>query len=315
MIFSDKTCFFAALADMTKIGLTSRQQTRKKEKKWQNMTRETLILQLALIGIYSIFMGDKAVADNGAEPGAIKNSETIRVALFAEADCTDQKSREAVFKLLSNCEDMHIDKVSSATVRTSHFTQNYDVLILPGGTGSGQANAVGEEAANAISAAVKDGKGIVAICAGSYYLAKGGNEAGKALDIINTKNHDGEHWARGECFIAVEVLTKDDPHSSRTMWYENGPLFKPAEIAELPKYTPLVKYVTDMAAPDAPGGQMAGRDAVIAAPYGTGRLVLFGPHPELSPGLHHWLVSSVRWAAGKTSSASAAISAEAVLGE
>jgi anti-sigma factor ChrR (cupin superfamily) len=44
---------------------------------------------------------------------------------------------------------------------------------------------------------------------------------------------------------------------------------------------------------------MTGRDAVIAAPCGKGRVVAFGPHAELSPGLHHWLCSAVRWSAGE----------------
>jgi hypothetical protein len=55
---------------------------------------------------------------------------------------------------------------------------------------------------------------------------------------------------------------------------------------------------------------MAGRDAVVAAPLGEGRLVVFGPHPELSPGVEHWLQNAVRWSAGEGSDA---ISPAAVL--
>lgn len=272
-------------------------------------------LRLCVMTAMCVCGGIETVAVGAGLTTQHDREEIIRVALFAEGDCTDGKSRDAIYRTLSGHDDIRIDKVSSATVRTPDFMKHYDVLILPGGTGSGQANAVGVEAGKRIAASVKEGKGIVAICAGGYYLAKGGNEAGQALDIINVRNHDGDHWARGEGYIAVEVLNAKDGQSSRTMWYENGPLFKPAEGAALPVYAPLVRYVTDMAAEGAPNGQMKGRDAVVAASYGKGRVVLFGPHPELSPGLHHWLINSVRWAAGNRDGGTSEVTVQSVLGE
>jgi hypothetical protein len=44
---------------------------------------------------------------------------------------------------------------------------------------------------------------------------------------------------------------------------------------------------------------MAGHDAIIAAPYHDGRVVMFGPHPELTPGLEHLFQSALRWAGGE----------------
>lgn len=44
---------------------------------------------------------------------------------------------------------------------------------------------------------------------------------------------------------------------------------------------------------------MIGRDAIVAAGFGEGRVVVFGPHPELTPELNHWLVNAVIWAAGQ----------------
>jgi len=115
--------------------------------------------------------------------------------------------------------------------------------------------------------------------------------------------------------ISVKVVGVDDAASSRSMWYENGPIFKPSFAGESPAYVPLVKYVSDMAAPGAPTGQMAGRDAVIASNYGKGRVVAFGPHPELSQGLQHWLVNAVLWVARHKTSPEGEISAPTVLGE
>jgi glutamine amidotransferase-like uncharacterized protein len=239
--------------------------------------------------VVALLMVLQATRAQGAETSA-----TVRVALLADLGCTDGKSREAVYKVLSNAPGISIEKVSTSTIADSAFPSKFDVLILPGGTGGGQATAMGVDGGHRITDFVKNGKGVIAICAGGYYVGEGWGPATSSVEIINTKNHDGEHWARGEQFIAVKTT---DTETSQTMWYENGPIFKPAEIAGLGNYASLVKYVSDLAAKGAPTGQMEGRDAVIAAPFGKGRVVAFGPHPELSPNVNHWLINSVKWAA------------------
>lgn len=228
---------------------------------------------------------------------AQETSAPLRVALFADPGSTDAKSRDAIFNLLKDRTDLTVDKVTTDAVRRADFFNGYDVFILPGGTGGGEAAAIGVDAGTTIAQQVKKGKGLIAVCAGGYYVAQGWNPATSALDIINADNHDVKHWARGESFIAVMVIGQDDAKSSRTMWFENGPIFVPATMPELIEYTPLVIYVSDLSAKDAPTGQMTGRDAVIAAPFGEGRVVAFGPHPELSPDVDHWLINSIKWAA------------------
>lgn len=219
----------------------------------------------------------------------------IRVALFADGKCTDERSREAAWNLLRQAADFEPEKVTSETVLAEDFSSRYDVMILPGGTASGQGNALGVEGGRKLTQFVQHGKGLIAICAGGYYVTLGGTTTTRELDLINAVNWDSEHWARGEDFIAVKTA---DTNSSRTMWYQNGPIFAPGVADGLAKYTPLVRYETDMAAKGAPKGMMTGRDAVIAGRYGKGRVVAFGPHPELSPDINQWLVNAIRWAAG-----------------
>ncbi len=226
-------------------------------------------------------------------------TSVVRVALFADPSSTDAKSREAIYKLLQGRTDLRVEKVTTETVRAEDFLEHHDVFILPGGTGGGEAKAVGEEAGKRIAQRIKTGKGLIAICAGGYYVAEGWSPATAALDIIDAKNHDSDNWARGEKFISVKILGASDDESSRTMWYENGPIFAPASVSGLTDYTPLVQYETDLHAEGAPAGQMGGRDAVIAAPYEQGRIVAFGPHPELSPEVNHWLINAIKWSADK----------------
>jgi len=221
----------------------------------------------------------------------------VRVALFADPGSTEGKRRDAIFELLSKADGVTVEKVTSPTVCRDSFEQKFDVVILPGGSGGGEAKALGIAGGKALTNFVKMGKGLVAICAGGYYAVQGWNATTGALDVISADTWDDAHWARGEGFIAVKSLDAGG-ETSHTMWFENGPIFVPSKaVAGEPAYTPLVKYVSDLAPKGAPHGLMQGRDAVIAARFGKGRVVAFGPHPELSPELNDWLVNAVKWTA------------------
>lgn len=230
-----------------------------------------------------------------AQPGPPAPPKKIRVGLVNDAVCTDAKSREAVWKWISTDPELEAARIETSAAREGKLDE-WDVVIFPGGTGGGQAKALGVEGGKAVEDYVAAGHGVIAICAGGYLVAEGWNENTKAIELVNAKLWDDDHWARGEGFIDVK-LAGDDSGTTRTMWFENGPIFVPANRTDMPAYSPLVKYVTDMAAKDAPKGLMTGRDAVIAAPFGKGRVVVFGPHPELSPDLQKWLLTSIRWAA------------------
>lgn len=251
----------------------------------------------------------------GVLNGAVAQTEpspVVHVALFVEHGCTDPKSFNAVEKVLTAGGGIQVDKVTSATVRTPGFFDDYDVFILPGGSGAGEARAMGTTATRELAQAVRAGKGLIGICAGGYFISEGWTTETRELDIVNVRNHDGAHWARGEAFIPVNLLTATG-ETSHTMWYENGPILAPSDMESVANYTPLARYGVDMAAKNAPTGQMIGRDAVIAAYAQRGRVVAFGPHPELSPDVNHWLVNAVRWASRASEGTAQPITAEHVL--
>jgi glutamine amidotransferase-like uncharacterized protein len=233
--------------------------------------------------------------------GLAENARQLRVGLYSDLKCTDEKSREAVWKVISSTPDFRADRISSETVANGDLN-NFDVVIFPGGTGNGQAKSIGADGGRAIERFVAGGKGLIAICAGGYLVVEGWNPLTKSIELLNAESWDDEHWARGEQFISVKVSGVDDASSSHTMWFENGPIFVPGKMAYMPAYTSLVKYVSDLAPKGAPHGLMTGRDAVIASNFGKGRVVAFGPHPELSPGLHHWLTNAIRWTASQDGS-------------
>ena len=259
-------------------------------------------LTLMLLGIVPLAALASAEPDSAAPK--------TRVALFTDPASTDRRSREAAWRLLSAEGGFAAERLTTAGVFARRLA-DCDVFVIPGGTGNGIARALGMEGCALVTRRVNEGMGCVAICAGGYLVVEGWSPETRSIELLNAKSWDDEHWARGEGFIAVKMQGRDYGESSHTMWFENGPIFVPGTISGIGAYVPLVRYVTDMAAPDAPKGMMEGRDAAIAGELGKGRAVAFGPHPEMSPGLGHWLVNSVRWAGSSDRGSSA--TAETVL--
>jgi putative intracellular protease/amidase len=264
----------------------------KKQSFWASRVR-LLIFLLGVLMVWTIQGWSQNMNNNVTSNSRIPS---IRVGLLSDPGCTDERSREAAWKVLGSASDLSPRRITSAEIRHGGLS-SIDVLMFPGGTGGGEAKALGVEGGKLVTEFVESGHGVVAVCAGGYLVVKGWNPETSAIELVNALSWDGEHWARGEAFITVKVLGVNDEESSRTMWFQNGPIFAPRGLKTMPEYTPLVRYVTDMAPKGGPKGMMTGRDAVIAAPFGKGRVAAFGPHPELSPGLNHWLINAVRWTA------------------
>ena len=237
----------------------------------------------------------------------------VPIALFSEPTCTDERSREAAWRVLTSDPRIAAERATTTSLADGQL-ERVRVLVIPGGTASGIARSLGVDGGTTVTRFVRDGGGLIGICAGGYLVLPGWNPETRAIELLNAESWDSKNWARGEGFIAVEVpdTASASGATSHTMWFENGPIFAPGK-SDQPGYGALVRYVSDMAAPGAPTGMMAGRDAAIAGHFGRGRVVAFGPHPELSPGLGHWLTNAVMWAATRDDDASTPTAA-AVLG-
>jgi glutamine amidotransferase-like uncharacterized protein len=237
--------------------------------------------------------------------------QVVRVGLYNDPQATDPKSREAAWRVMKASPELSVERVTRETVMSPDFAQKFDVLVLPGGTANGQARSLGADGCRRVTEYTRNGGGVIGICAGGYLIVNGWNPLTREIELLNATSWDDNNWDRGEQFISVELAgSADDSASSRTMWFENGPIYVPGE-SQANAYVPLVRYVTDLAKKGAPTGMMTGRDAVIAGSFGKGRAVAFGPHPELSEGLNHWLVNAIKWCAANDDGTSA--SADAVL--
>lgn len=177
----------------------------------------------------------------------------------------------------------------------------FDVVIFPGGSGSGEARAIGEAGRESVRQFVRDGGAYIGICAGAYLGTSGYDWS---LNLINARTVDSKHWRRGAGTVVMELTdvgTQMLGEAGRfDVRYVNGPLFGPAGNEDLPPFDVLAYFRTELAENGAAAGVMIDTPAMIAAPYHRGRVALISCHPEQSL---PWVIERVlQWAGGVATS-------------
>ncbi len=182
--------------------------------------------------------------------------------------------------------------------------QQLDVIIFPGGSGSKEANNLGAEGMRKVrDFVVRDGKGIVGICAGAYLLSDTPDYP--CLHVSGLQAIDRVHDARGGALACVTLhkgaaafFPELKGYDSVFIQYNEGPMLIPAD--DPVSYQILAEMRTDVhAKAGAPAGMTPGKPYLIASQPGKGRAFLSVGHPESTPGMR-WLVPRmVRWTAGK----------------
>ncbi len=176
--------------------------------------------------------------------------------------------------------------------------EDFDVLIMPGGSGSKQSEMLEESGRSTVKEFVDNGGGYVGICAGSYLAS---SHYSWSLGLLNAKVWDRVHWARGTGTVSLaispagnEVLGADE--NALECYYGQGPLLVPDNNPDLPGYEVLATYETEIAKKGAPKGAMVGTHAIVRTMYGNGRVICYSPHPEKSGGPNSIMAEGVRWA-------------------
>ena len=179
--------------------------------------------------------------------------------------------------------------------------KNFDVVIMPGGSGSGQAKALKPEGRAAVRTFVKNGGGYVGICAGAYLAS---SHYDWSLDIINARVWDRSHWNRGKSNVTIQLTPVGSEVLSNTkskynIYYSNGPLLVPDNQPDLPGYEVLATFESEVARNGAPAEAMTGTHAIIRSKFGSGRVICFSPHAETKNGPHSLIATGIYWAANQ----------------
>jgi hypothetical protein len=254
-------------------------------------------------GVMPNYATVKAVSGPDSWPNT-PPSNAIRVALFTDpvggstaADCVN-----VTIAILATNSGFYVSSVTGTDIQAGVLT-NYDVVMFPGGGGTGQAQALGQAGCAKVEQFVSHGGGYIGTCAGAYLAALGYNDATSWLQIVDAQVIDVDHWARGTGMAQIHLLNTNHvilagfPEYFLAQ-YINGPLLGPGGSPALPDYEQGAVFVSDIH-DNAPAGIMPGTTCMTTSTYQSGRCVLFSFHPELTAGLEQMDVRAVKWAAGK----------------
>lgn len=228
----------------------------------------------------------------------VKAARLIRVAVYDDAGVSDKVA--VLIDLLKTHSELQISKVNGNDVRSGKL-QDIDVVLFPGGSGSGEAKSLEETGRKEVRSFVERGGGYLGICAGAYLASA---DYDWSLHILDAKVLDRAHWARGSGDVEVSLTSAGQKllgaQSDReTILYWQGPLLAPAGKSEIPDYETLGTFTTEIAKNGAPKGVMPGTTAIARGTFGTGRVFCFSPHPERSePAVQGHVLKAIQWAAG-----------------
>ena len=255
----------------------------------------------------------------------MKISILILFAVFALSSCKQQvlnktaqgvensKIKVGVFKgngagavsVIETIEALKIDTgiiavpISAAEIQKGALA-NFDAIIIPGGSGSKQLNNLGESGADKLRDFVTvQGKGIVGICAGAYFLS---STAGYPnLHLASSIHLDRPHYNRGRGLVQFAITKNGNKifpeleGKNTFLQYYDGPVLSQSDSTK-GEYTELGVFVTDIH-PDnfAPAGFTPGKTFLLNEDVGKGRVFLCAGHPESTPGMRWMAPRMVRW--------------------
>ncbi len=262
-------------------------------------TRQHRIMVHALLKKLGMTAADK----NRMVPGTRRTPTTIYAAIYDGPGSNSTKTPPRFEKILTPQTNIVVRRVDPQDIRDGALDQ-FDTVILPGGSGSGQAKGLAETGREAMKKFIRNGGGYVGICAGAY-LATGNYSW--SLGILNADSIDRKHWRRGKGQVSIE-LTRRGRELLATreagllkIHFAQGPILAPGGKEALPPYTVLGWYRTGIGEKGADPKTMIGTPAIVIGRFGKGRVIVFGPHPEQTDGLHGFILRAIRWTARQDS--------------
>lgn len=249
-----------------------------------------LLSQLFVLSL--LILPCSAVAEE-AKP----ETKLVRVAVF-DYDGKESNGPRNLKRILTPEHGFSFQVITAKEIRNGSL-KDFDVLIMPGGSGGKQAKTLNPEGREAVRIFVKNGGGYVGICAGAYLAS---SHYDWSLDLINARVWDRSHWKRGQKKVAIQLTPAGQDVLSKTqskfkIYYSNGPLLVPDNQPDLPGYEVLAHFETEVARNGAPAEAMIGTHAIIRSKFGSGRVICFSPHAEVKNGPHSLIVSGIYWAA------------------
>ena len=221
----------------------------------------------------------------------INNTSSITKVLIYNGDGVMESSVQGVEDTLNDSNNKNISVnnkfvYDTSSVINSNTLSGYDVLIMPGGEAADYLSS-DEIDSSSIKQFVSSGNAYIGICAGAYagsnYIT--GQQAGWGLaPDVNTINEGYE----GQLQISASSSGNKILNNSLTsIQMQGGP-------AMITNDSQVVMATFE----DNNTGYM-NYPAIIGEAYGSGRVILSGPHPEMDPENPQLLTKMLLWVSKK----------------
>jgi len=259
-------------------------------------TDRRLIRQVARKSAESMMSTLLGEAQSGKVSANAQQTTDLRIALYKGAG-TGGKGPSNIIRYFDATTNVVVSEIGPSEIRAGLLRQ-FDAVIFAGGSASKQAETIGEKGKQEVRSFVEGGGGYVGICAGAYLASSGFSWGLRLLDARTVS----PKWERGAGDVRMELTSLGqnclaDMPGELTVHYENGPILRPDEAPDLNDYEVLAFYRTELAENGSPKGVMKDSPAILRGTLGRGRVICFGPHPEQTPGLEHFIEAGVLWAA------------------
>ncbi|MEO0416441.1 MAG: BPL-N domain-containing protein, partial [Verrucomicrobiota bacterium] len=240
---------------------------------------------------------------------AVSRADQMHVAVYDSVGVGE--SHLAVCEIVEQSDSMVLHHIGADEVSHAVLSQ-FDTVVFPGGSGSKQAEHIGESGRAAVQRFVRDGGGYLGVCAGAYLCS---SHYSWSLDLIDSAVFTGtaevpgkgkmQLWHRGgKTPIEVELTDLGlqlygAPGISKKfeVIYANGPIISAHESDALADYEVLAWFRSENAKFDQQKGTMIDTPAIVRGNFGKGRVISMSPHPELTPALNGMIEQSVEWLA------------------
>ncbi|MBR5709160.1 MAG: DJ-1/PfpI family protein [Thermoguttaceae bacterium] len=235
---------------------------------------------LCLLAMLSCF----CVTTVAAEPS---QAPTIRVAIYGDSGADGFKLFPP---LLKDVTDIQMEVLNGQQIRDGALDK-FDLIILPGGSGSGQEKSLGNDGVKKVKRFIESGKGLIAIGAGAYFTLK--------QDIINAQTKD-PRWDRGVTNLKIEFselglkIVGDKFRGEQEVSYCSGPVMDVNFSVMRPNVEVLARFRTETAQNGTPKGIQVNSPAILLTTYGKGTVVLVSPRIEQTPSMKEVLVKLIR---------------------
>ena len=190
--------------------------------------------------------------------------------------------------------------VDGAAVRAGAL-EGVDVLVMPGGRATLEANDLGEEGRRMLKDYLWNGGGYIGTCAGCYLLLEPHAKDKKYLSVIPYK--DGTSGGRADLLVEFNEKARSlagIKPAKRRLRYAHGPVPVPTGHAiEGSKFDVVATYASDINQTGKARKSFAGRPAAFAGTYGKGRVFVFTVHPESDVDDHNLIKGAFKFLTGR----------------